>query len=126
MPELEKLSARMIAGIVAAIAAIIIIWAAFHFWEKSRSQGAQARLDHAQSGAMQNSAADAIETVSQAGNREADSEALTRSNEREIQAAPGASDAVNPAVAAAGRAALCRREAYRNSPRCLPSGKAKP
>jgi Flp pilus assembly protein TadB len=113
-----NLSARVIAGIVAAIVAIAVIWAAFHFWEKSRSQGAQSRVDHAQGEAMSTSANDAVDTTAAAGKRESQSEDLTRSNEREIRAAPGASDRVNAGVDAAGRAALCRRAAYREDPKC--------
>jgi Flp pilus assembly protein TadB len=115
---IENLSARVIAIIVAAVVAVLVVWAAFHFWEKSRSQGAQARVDTAQSGAASNSAADAIGTVAASGARESASEDLTRQNEVNIRAANGSGDAVNPAVRDAGIQALCRRAAYRNDPRC--------
>jgi Flp pilus assembly protein TadB len=115
---IENLSARVIAIIVAAVVAVLVVWAAFHFWEKSRSQGAQARVDTAQSGAASNSAADAIGTVAASGARESASEDLTRQNEANIRAANGSGDAVNPAVRDAGIQALCRRAAYRNDPRC--------
>jgi Flp pilus assembly protein TadB len=115
---IERLSARVIAIIVAAVVAVLAVWAAFHFWEKSRSQGAQARVERSQAEAASNSAADAINTVARSGEAETASESLTRSNETNIRAAPGSTDAVNPAVRDAGIAALCRRTAYRNDPRC--------
>lgn len=113
-----NLSARVIAMIVGVVLLVILVWAAFHFWEKSRSQGAQSRVERSQADAASNSAADAIATVEASGARETASESLTRENEANIRAANGASDAVNPAVRDAGLAALCRRAAYRNDPRC--------
>ena len=115
---IEKLSARVIAMIVAAIVAVLVIWAAFHFWEKSRSAASQARVERSQAQAASDSSKDAIGTVAASGARETASEDLTRSNEQTIRNAPGAGDVVNPAADAAGRAALCRRDAYRNDPRC--------
>lgn len=115
---IEKLSARVIAGIVAALIAVAVAWAAFHFYEKSRSQGAQARVDHEQSSAMMNSAADAVATVGADAARVTVSEELTRSNEAQIRAAPGADQRIDPRAHDAGIAALCRRAAYRNDPKC--------
>jgi Flp pilus assembly protein TadB len=115
---MPALTARVGAMIVAAVLAVLAVWAAFHFWEKSRSQAAQARVERGQTQAMSNSAADAVGTVARSGEASAASEALTRSNEQQIRAAPGASDKVNPAERDAGIAALCRRQAYRNDPRC--------
>lgn len=110
--------ARIIAAIVAGIVALLVIWAAFHFWQKSRNAGAQGRVSASQAQAAQDSARDAINAVEASGARETASEALTRENEANIRAAPGASDPVNPAVRDAGLAALCRRAAFQNDPKC--------
>lgn len=118
---IPSLSARIVAIIAAAVMALLVIWAAFHFWEKSRSQGAQAHVERSQAGAASNSAADAIGTVARSGESEAASEALTRANERDIRNAQGSSDKVNPAARDAGIAALCKRSAYANDPRCKKS-----
>lgn len=85
---------------------------------KIRSQAAQSRLNEAQTGALGNSAADAVATQGAANKREAESQDLTRSNEKEIRNAEGASDPVNPAARDAGLRSLCRRAAYSNSERC--------
>jgi Flp pilus assembly protein TadB len=115
---IERLSARVIAIIVAAALAVLVVWAAFHFWQKSRSQGAQARVEHEQTQALSNSANDAVATVARSGEASAASEALTRSNEQEIRHAKGADAPVDPAARDAGLRSLCRRAAYRGSERC--------
>jgi hypothetical protein len=81
-------------------------------------RGAQERLDKEQGKARGASGKDAVETTANAGQREADSEALTRENQRDILAAPGAGERVNSGVDVAGRRALCRRPAYAKDPRC--------
>lgn len=104
-----------------AYAGLILILAAaagIAVWASGRSERAQARVDRGQVAAATASAGDAVNTVGQAADREAASEALTRANERDIKAAPGAEVQVSRQVDAAGRAALCRREAYRNQPQC--------
>jgi len=113
-----EIGAKAIAIVVAALVAAGVVWAAVHYWEKSRSLGAQSRMEHGQAQAASNSAADAIGTVARSGKRETASEDLTRSNEKEIRNAQGANDPVNPAVRDAGLRALCRRAAYRDDPKC--------
>lgn len=113
-----KIGARIIAMVIGGLVLIASITFGVTQCDKRRNQADQARVDSAQSGAASNSAADAIGTVTAAGERETASEGLTRSNEREIRAAEGAAERVKPGVNYAGRAALCRREAYRNSPDC--------
>ncbi len=112
---------------LAALGAILII-ALIAFGtsqcSKRRNAAAQARTDAAQAGAAQNSAADAIGTVAKAGERDAASEDLTRANDRDIRAADGANDKVKAGVASAGLQALCRRNAYKDDPRCAQFRKA--
>ena len=118
MNPLANLSARVIGFIAAGIIAVLVVWAAFHFWQKSRSAAAQSRMEQSQAAAASNSAADAVNAVAASGEAAAASEATTRANEQQIRAAAGANDKVNPAVRDAGIAALCRRQAYAHDPRC--------
>jgi hypothetical protein len=105
----------VIAGLIALVLAAAIIPGCVRDW---RSQRAQSRVDNAQAGAAQTSAAEAINTVAASGEAEAASEDLSRTNERDIRAADGADERVKPSVDYAGRAALCRRAAYATDPRC--------
>jgi biopolymer transport protein ExbB/TolQ len=118
MPTFESVGARVIAYIVGAVIVVFVVWAAIHFYTKSRSQAAQSRVEASQAQAASNSASDAVNTVAASGESERASEDLTRSNEQQIRAANGANDKVNPAVRDAGIAALCKRNAYKDDPRC--------
>lgn len=102
----------------AALAVVILLLVTLGQCEKRRNEGAQSKVDRGQADAFTNSAADAVNTQGAANAREADSEALTRSNERTIRDAQGSTDPVNPAVRDAGLDSLCRRPAYRDSERC--------
>jgi negative regulator of sigma E activity len=112
------LATRTIAMIVAACVLVAVGAFVVHSWDKRRSEAAQSRVQHSQSEALSNSGADAVNTVAASGKAAAASEELTRSNEQQIRAAQGANDKANPAVRDAGIAALCRRQAYANDPRC--------
>jgi Flp pilus assembly protein TadB len=118
-----ELSARLILTVVGAILLIVAGALFVRSCDKRRSQAAQSRMEASQAQAQSNSAADAINAVAASGRNEAASEDLTRSNERDIRAAQGANDKVNPAVRDAGITALCRRQAYRNDPRCKGAAK---
>jgi cell division septation protein DedD len=113
-----EIAGRTIAYVVGGIVIVALALLLLSQCDKRRNEKAQSKVDAAQSEAATNSAADAINTVSEAGQREAASEDLTRQNERDIRAAPGAGDRVNAGVNAAGLQALCRRDAYRNTQRC--------
>lgn len=113
-----EIAGRTLALVIGGLLLVAVLILGVHQCDKRKSQAAQSKVDQAQVEAQQNSAADAINTVSEAGQREAGSEELTRSNERDIRAAEGAGERVKPQVDYAGRAALCRREAYRNDPKC--------
>jgi hypothetical protein len=117
---MPSLSARVIAMIIGAALLIVGLALLVHSCDVRRSKAAQSRVDRGQAGAFANSASDAVGTVAASGGREAASEDLTRSNDRDIRAAQGSSDKVNPAARDAGLAALCRRQAYRNNRRCKP------
>lgn len=113
-----EIATRTIAYVAGGIVIVVLALLLLSQCDKRRNKKAQSKVDTAQSGAATNSAADAINTVSEAGQREAASEDLTRQNERDIRAAPGAGDRVNAGVNTAGLQALCRRDAYRNTERC--------
>jgi hypothetical protein len=115
---LAGLSYRVIAMVVGALLLVGIIAFGVRSCDKHRSEAAQARLQRDQGSAQSNSAADAVSTVAASSAASEASEELTRQNEQLIRAAPGASDKVNPAVRDAGIAALCKRQAYANDPRC--------
>lgn len=112
------LTARLVAIAIAVLAIVGMIFWGPAACQKINSLRDQAKVTGAQHNAFGNSAEDAIGTTAAAGAREASSEELTRQNERDIMAAEGARDPVNPGVARAARTALCRREAYRNDPQC--------
>lgn len=114
----KEIALRLIAMVVGGILLIATVSFGLYQCDKRRSEAAQARVDNAQAGAASNSAADAIGTVASSGEAEARSEDLTRQNNRDIRAAPGAGDRVNAGVNAAGLQAICRRDAYRNTERC--------
>lgn len=81
-------------------------------------EAAQAKVDAGLASARSESAGDAVGTVSGAADRESAIDATSRENDHAIRSAPGASAPVDPAVAAAGRRALCLRHAYRDSEQC--------
>lgn len=114
----REIAKSVVALAVGGIVLLIAVSIALTQCQKNRSQEVQGRVDQGQAGAASESANDAIGTVSEAGKREAASEGLTRANERDIRGADGAGDQMKPGVANAGRAALCKRAAYRDDPRC--------
>lgn len=113
-----ELGAKAIAVIAVALLLVAFLLFGPAACRKYQSMRAQNRLNTEQTGALANSAADAVKTQGEANKRETDSEATTRENEKEIRNAEGASDAVNPAVRDAGIRSLCKRPAYRDSERC--------
>lgn len=115
---MRELPLRLIAMIAAVVVLILVVSLGVRSCDKRRSAAAQSRVEREQTGALTNSAADAVGTVANVGDREAASETLTRTNEQEIRAAPGAAETVNPALRDAGIRSLCRRKAYEADARC--------
>lgn len=99
-----------------AIAALFALWWLYSAW--TANPKAEARLSRNQAGAASESGSDAVNTVGAAADREAASDAVSRENERTIREAPGAADPVSAEARAAAIAALCKRAAYRDDPRC--------
>lgn len=108
--------ARILVGLAAALCIVGFFYV--QSCQQRRQDAAEGRLKDEQTGALGDSAKDAIKTQGDVAGRERESEALGRQNEKEIRDAEGASDAVNPAVRDAGLRSLCRRPAYRDSQRC--------
>lgn len=81
-------------------------------------QAAQSGVDQGQHGALQQSAADAVNTQGAVNANTMASEDLTRRNAEEIRNAKGADAAVDPAVRDAGLRALCRRPSAAHDPAC--------
>jgi outer membrane murein-binding lipoprotein Lpp len=111
-----KITGRIVVVIIGAVLIVGLILAGPAACNRIRSLTAQSKVDHAQTGAFTNSASDAVNTASGAATNEAASDATTRSNERNIRDAKGASDKVDPAVRDAGFTSLCKRPSFRDSP----------
>ena len=109
---------RTIALIAALVALACLAFAIPSCLQKRRAAGDQNRVDHAQAGAAQESAGDASLTQSTVNANEVASEALGRSNEKEIRDAQGSDAPVAAPARDAGLASLCRRAAYRDTERC--------
>jgi hypothetical protein len=108
---------RALLCLALALAAAFALWA---LWGAIRANPkAEARLARNQAQAAAQSGSDAVNTVGAAAEREAASDALTRDNEADIRRAPGAADPVSAEARGAGLAALCKRAAYRDDPRCV-------
>lgn len=102
---------------VGAIIVLLAVWWAYS--ALTRDSKAEARLSRNQAEAASESGSEAVNTVGEAGVREAQSDALTRDNEKDIRNAEGADAPVAAPARDAGLASLCRRAAYRNDPKCL-------
>jgi len=99
-----------------AVAVLLALWLGYR--ALTADARTEARLARNQAEAALESGRDAVEAVGEASERETASEALTRSNEAAIRAAPGAADPVSAEARGAGIAALCKRAAYKDDPRC--------
>lgn len=114
----REVATRVVAMVIAGIFLLLVIGFGVRQCQKNRSAASQARVERSQAEAASESAKDAIGTVSEAGKREAASEDLSRTNEKEIRNAEGAKERVGSDVDLAGRRSLCRRAAYRDDPKC--------
>lgn len=102
----------ILGAVIAGLVLFLALWGPAAC-QKMRSQQAQGKLDRAQSGAFQNSAADAIDTQGKANERERQSEDVGRANREDIRNAKGSDAAVDPAARDAGFRSLCKRPSFR-------------
>lgn len=97
-------------GVIAALVLALVIFGPAAC-QKIRSLAAQSRLDTEEAGAFANSASAAINTQSEANQRERASEDVGRANEKEIRDAQAKGD--DAAVTAAGFRGVCKRASFR-------------
>lgn len=102
---------------IGAIALILAAWWAYS--ALTRDARTEARLGRNQATAASQAGSEAVNTIGKAGEREAESADLTRSNEKAIRDAKGSDAQVAAPARDAGLQALCRRAAYRADPRCV-------
>jgi len=114
----RRLARRFAPWIMIAMIGLVILVIAPAACRKMSNEAARARLGEASAKAASRNGEDAVATVGAAARREQQSDALSRTNEKEIRNAQGADSAVDPAVRDAGLAGLCRRPAYRDDERC--------
>lgn len=114
---MSALLRKPIAWLIATIIALAALW--WLYSALTAKPEAEARLGKNQATAASQSGADAVNTVGEAGDREAAADALTRSNEAEIRNAQGADAPVAGAARDAGLRALCRRDSHKRDPKCL-------
>ena len=107
------------AGLALAIAIICGVGWLITAPSRHAAEVAKAHAAQVIGSAETQSAQDATAIVAQTGTEAATIDATTRKNDASITAAPGAQDAVAPAVADAGRRALCLRHAYAHDPGCI-------
>lgn len=111
---INRATALAVAVTIAIVALILLLSQC----ERNRGLASQQRMDRGQAGAARASGADALNTLGNAASREAASEQLSRDNGKDIRNAEGSTAPVAAPVRDAGLRALCRREAYRDNPRC--------
>jgi hypothetical protein len=100
--------------LVALIAGVLFLRSC----QAERTAKAGAKLATGQAGASLVSGGDAVDTTGNVQRNEIAADAVTRENDHAIHKAKGAGAPVAAPVRDAGLAALCRRAAYRDSPRC--------
>jgi Flp pilus assembly protein TadD len=102
----------IILGIVAALGLLLAV-------RGCGTAGTRAKLATGQAGAAIGSARDTVQTIGNQIAAETHIDDITKENEHEIRAAPGANAPVNPAARDAGLRALCKRASYRGDPKCV-------
>jgi hypothetical protein len=105
---------RLLPYVLLVVGTVVVL----RHWGAAQTATVQQRMDTAQAGAAQQSSHEAIEIQSRAADRDAGSERLSRTNESEIRHAKGADARIDIDAHTTGLRALCRREAYRDNPRC--------
>jgi len=100
-----------------AVCLLLALWLAYR--ALTADSRTEARLARNQAESAAQSGADAVNAVAGAADREAASDAITRTNEKDIRNAEGADAAVAAPANDAGLRSLCRRRVYRDNPKCL-------
>ena len=120
MPKIVMTPLRWaVAGLVVLGAVWALWWAILIRPGENADAAIAAKGDSAFAESRTESAKDATTAIVEKGKADTASEDLTRKNRDEILAQPGASVLVSPDVAAAGRRAICLRDAARCRPECV-------
>lgn len=109
----------------ALIAAALILatliaggFAIYTAWQKAHTAKTEANLSKNQTGAATASGQDAVNTLGNRADAEAETDRVSRENTDSITKAKGADAKVAQPVNDAGVKALCRRAAYKDTLRC--------
>lgn len=100
--------------------ALLAVWWILTAPQREAVQDARDAATGAKAGAEATAAGKATEAVGGLAERQEERAKMDAENKAAILAAEGAEAKVAPPVNDAALAALCRREAYRNDPRCKP------
>lgn len=119
IPKLSIDTARAWAPYLFAIGITAMALVVLTQCTSTRQKAAVARVEGRQAGAAMESAADAINTVSTAAQRDQATDQTHEENADAIRAQPGAAVPVDPAIARAAIDGLCRYSSYRNAPQCV-------
>ncbi len=103
---------------LSAAVVIALIWFVFIRPGQHRQDAAQAKAGQIVAEGQTAAGKDAIGVVTDNAGKEAQTDALTRDNNKAIRSAEGAADPVAAGVDDAGRRALCMRRAYAGSAAC--------
>lgn len=112
-------TARVIAMIVGGLLLVVALWWVVSSLAGGKHAEVQAKLNANIAGAALDSGHDATNTVGQVGERQSQTDQLTKEDADAIKSALGADVKLAPPVHAAGIRGLCKRAAYRLDPQCL-------
>lgn len=115
---LERLSARVIAMIVAGVLVLLIVFAGPAACQKIRSLKAQARMDQAQQAGRVGAEQETMNTIGNNAGKAEQTDRTVKEGSNDIRKAPGADAQVDPRSRDAARRAACRMRAYRGSDEC--------
>lgn len=94
------------------------VWGGLTAWQHWRSAASQSRVDTGQSGALRDSAVDALNTQASGVRYEEHIREIDRVHEKEILNAPGAKQEVDDGVYDAFVRSVCSRASAREDPAC--------
>lgn len=103
----------------AAVMMALAILLALYSCSRQRDAATEARISSGQAGAAIESGTDAVGTIGNRADADAAADQITRENNDAIHRANGADAPVAADARAAGLRSLCKRQAYRDDPKCL-------
>lgn len=103
----------------AAVVTALAILLALYSCSRQRDAATEAKISSGQAGAAIQSGADAVDMLGNRADADAATDEITRENANAIHHAEGADAPVAADARAAGLRSLCKRQAYRDDPKCL-------